>query len=413
MKPFNFTLIVFLLFSITVSAQSNYKPGYIINAQNDTVKGFVDYKEWGRNPKQVLFKTTTANLPQKITTSVANGFGVDGLEYYNRAVVKVSTSPVEIAKLSRGIDTTYITDTVFLKVIVSGNKLTFYKLTTDIKPVFYISDKQAKEITALNQYIYLSSESGELIKANPYTNQLLSLAETLQPDNKNLYASIDQTKYDEGELTRIIVKLNGSVSQQTVINNLGSRFFIGVVGLSNKLKFSGASGPFSDGKSATSFSPAVSAGIDFFTNKNTRAMIVRLEGMVSITSYKIGEPQGGSTPARSLNFKQLSASIIPQILYNFYSTEKLKVFANAGIGVNYYHYNKYFYTISDADFINSKEGFPEFENFQVIIPLSVGVEFNERVQIYSGYIIPTTLTNYISWGAKITAIQAGVRYLFK
>src|ERR1041384_6957193 len=43
-------LITFLLFTIHISifAQSNYRPGYVVQSNGDTLKGFINYREWGK-----------------------------------------------------------------------------------------------------------------------------------------------------------------------------------------------------------------------------------------------------------------------------------------------------------------------------------------------------------------------------
>jgi len=53
-----FYLFAFLIsVSLSSLAQSNYKPGYVVDLRNDTLKGFIDYKEWENNPKTFTFKS--------------------------------------------------------------------------------------------------------------------------------------------------------------------------------------------------------------------------------------------------------------------------------------------------------------------------------------------------------------------
>jgi len=45
--PVNFTID---LVSIFFKAQTNFKPGYVITINGQTIRGFINEKEWGANP---------------------------------------------------------------------------------------------------------------------------------------------------------------------------------------------------------------------------------------------------------------------------------------------------------------------------------------------------------------------------
>ncbi|NJK97917.1 MAG: hypothetical protein HC905_26095 [Bacteroidales bacterium] len=47
-----------ILFNLAYS-QENYIPGYVIE-NGDTLKGFIDYRNWEKNPNQIAFKTSMA-----------------------------------------------------------------------------------------------------------------------------------------------------------------------------------------------------------------------------------------------------------------------------------------------------------------------------------------------------------------
>ena len=49
------TVVLFLLPLLSI-AQANYKSGYVVTLKGDTLRGYINYKEWGRNPKDIDFK---------------------------------------------------------------------------------------------------------------------------------------------------------------------------------------------------------------------------------------------------------------------------------------------------------------------------------------------------------------------
>jgi len=412
MKLF-YTLTVLLLTGSMASAQSNFKPGYIVTTQGDTLKGLVDYRDWNKNPKQVAFKSSANETTKKVTVANSKSFGVDGIEYYDKATVKISTGAVALSRLSNKIDTAFIIDTVFLKKIVTGKKLVLYLFNDDTKPHFYILNTQSNEISPLLQYLYLDDSQSNLLSIDAYKNELLRLAVIFSPADASIQKSISNTKYSEEDLARIVIKLNGEgVSKKTQTKNSGTRFFIGVDLRSSKLAFSGQSAPFADGKTANAFSPAISVGIDILPNKNTEKIYLRTELEIFQNHFKLSETNtdGSST----LDFKQTGLSFSPQIIYNFYATDKFKAFVNLGAALNFYRYNNYqFITKRNTGSVNVQDLFPDFQKFQISVPVSAGVQFNRRIQLHAGYSIPASIAPYINWKANFSAMNAGVTYLFK
>ena len=58
MKTTAFTLILMLIGILAVQAQDNYKLGYIITNENDTINGWIDYRTDAQNGEVCKFKTT-------------------------------------------------------------------------------------------------------------------------------------------------------------------------------------------------------------------------------------------------------------------------------------------------------------------------------------------------------------------
>ncbi len=45
-----------LLSTLMLSGQQNFLPGYIVSNNEDTIKGWIDYKDWEKNPDAIKFK---------------------------------------------------------------------------------------------------------------------------------------------------------------------------------------------------------------------------------------------------------------------------------------------------------------------------------------------------------------------
>jgi len=421
MKQLFCLLLLLSQASLFLHAQSNYKPGYVINSKNDTLKGFVDYREWLKNPREINFKQTQAASPQKFSVANANGFAITNAEYYDKFVVNISTSTVELAKLSHSLDTAYTTDTVFLQNLVNGKNVSLYVWTDELKSSYYLFNKHTHTIEYLRQYLYFDDENRSVTGVNGYINQLLRQAYQYLPGDTKIMTRIQKSNYSETDLTAIVIALNGGkATQQTVNSSSGVRFFAGAGARYSKLQFNssiGQAGPFSDGVHDNAISPVITAGMDLLINKYTEKLLFRLEITGALNSYHFSEPSATDITTNALNVKIYHFAAVPQIMYNFYSTDKLKAFIDVGLAINIYKYNNYNYSTtyhySTITYVSTQNKYPDFQSFEFAVPVKAGIQVNKRIEIYGTYWLPSSLTKYLYYSADQSALQAGVNYIFR
>src|SRR5579872_52938 len=162
-----FLSLIFLL-PFFASAQSNYKPGYIVNLKGDTSKGFIDYKEWDKNPVKINFKyNLQATEVQKLSVDDINAFAVNSLEYYEKYKVSVSQDQVDVEKLSTGVDTSNSTANIFLRVLEKGKYITLYDYKDDIKNRFFVKDNALAKPEELIYRTYLNPNEVTQIVTQP------------------------------------------------------------------------------------------------------------------------------------------------------------------------------------------------------------------------------------------------------
>ncbi|HEX3386241.1 MAG TPA: hypothetical protein VHS53_13670, partial [Mucilaginibacter sp.] len=179
------TLILFLL-SFGASAQSNYKPGYVIDLKGDTIKGFIDYREWSICPDTIKFKKAATDESSLYGVNEIGYFNVDGVDEYRKFTVTISNSEIDPNKLEYLKDTTLRTATVFLRVLQQGGKVTLYSYTDKLKTRYYIgegSNVTPKELiyqTYLDPHYDDPSNSGgrtsRTITENTFRRQLNAVA---------------------------------------------------------------------------------------------------------------------------------------------------------------------------------------------------------------------------------------------
>src|SRR6185312_4281571 len=113
------SVLLLIAFPSTILAQS-YKAANVIKNNGDTLKGYVDYREWQNTPKSIDYKQTLASkssiklYPREIR-SVSFG---DGLDCYISYAGPLSMDRMGNVDVPGTLDTSTVRDTVFLKVIV-------------------------------------------------------------------------------------------------------------------------------------------------------------------------------------------------------------------------------------------------------------------------------------------------------
>src|SRR3569832_1724844 len=108
-------------------AQTNYQPGYVVKNNGDTLKGYINYREWDRSPISVEFRInkTDKNVSEFDAQSI-KAFGVTGLEHYISYTGLISMDKTSVPNLPTGLDTTKASQSIFMKRITAGKHLALY-----------------------------------------------------------------------------------------------------------------------------------------------------------------------------------------------------------------------------------------------------------------------------------------------
>jgi hypothetical protein len=409
--------LVFLMPSFSL-AQSNYKPGYIVNLHGDTVKGYINYKEWERNPSAISFKTDLNNgTAESVTTANTNAFAITSLEYYRSYMVHISTAQVDMSSIKQGIDTSYITARVFLKILTTGNNITLFSYRDDIKARYYIQDKtDVQPIELIYRQYYNPDNATYVQNENTFRIQLQSLAQKYNVVDTKLQTNMETAQYTDNDMIKIIQKINGNTRLQfTPKSLLGFRGYAGLGVNYNSIKFSGQ---LSFPSSSNSTFPAVVAGFDLFLNKQTQKLFFRFEISATADQHSFYHPTDATGSSYAISpVKQKIVVFSPQVVYNFYNSGQLQVFIDAGFSGNISGYNSYqlTQTISNVTAPPQKE-YPGFNHFWISFPVKTGVILNKKFELYIQYVASALLTNF-SYGFSayegyVTQYQAGINYLF-
>jgi len=254
-----FYLLLFIALPSIVFAQSNYHEGYVLKNNGDTVKGFVNYREWERSPKTIDFKTAISNGKAIAYDATAiKGFGIYGMERYISFIGTVTMGSTEFTNLSAGIDTAKKVDTLFLRQVTTGKYLTLYANKDEVKTRIFIAGPDGPP-TELIYYSYYN-EDNKIVNTAQYKGQLYLYVNKTSPGNKRLFNEINTLPYDYVDMEKVVDDINGVRFN----NSLNTRFFWGIaLNMTTAEENLENYDSFIPKKSKT-VTPKISWGMDFF-----------------------------------------------------------------------------------------------------------------------------------------------------
>ncbi|MGX5688446.1 hypothetical protein [Arcticibacter tournemirensis] len=196
----SFILIIFIITSKVSLSQKNYQPGYLISVNGDTVKGFIDYRNWEKNPDKITFKKS--NTPESsYTPELIKEFGVKN-EIYVSAIVNVEVSPFKTENLNYSAETTWRQDTAFLQTLVAGEKSLYYYKDRNGKQQYFIRNGKDVDLLLFKQYL-VKNENGVFISAN---KQYLQQLEEYLSDCPAAISDLSRVSYNTTSLTNLFTR---------------------------------------------------------------------------------------------------------------------------------------------------------------------------------------------------------------
>ena len=147
-----------LLFLTPGKCQKNYLPGVVITLKGDTLKGFIDYLNWEKNPDKISFKDSENAKEIEFNPLTISEFSVRN-EVYVSAIVQAEDShqleysPNQIKESDFDPEIKIRMDTIFLQAMFQGTKNLYYSYDKKGKPQFYIKQYPDFELLIYKKYL--------------------------------------------------------------------------------------------------------------------------------------------------------------------------------------------------------------------------------------------------------------------
>lgn len=416
---FRYLTLALLLLPILLFSQTNYKKGYVVTNEGDTIQGYIDFRSWDNNPETISFRSSLNAGKKKIGIAGIQYFNINGLVSYRRYTVSVSLDEVKIATLATFPDSSSRMDTVFLKVHQEGDNVSLLSYSDFIKTRYYIQEQGQSTPVELTFKSYFS-ESNKIRTIRTYINQLLNLAGKYQKNAPGLSEKISTANYDLPDLMAVCSAINNKllpVSQKeaATAGRISSKsFFIGLKHNMTALKYYGDA-PMSGSKGSAAHYPELSVGMNYFPNPLIKRLAFRIELSGDYSTYEFKKSNAISSYHITQSISQVNFRLTPQIIYNLYNTASLQWYLGAGLNGNYSFYPKN--TLTTAYTTSSlpptvDENHTDFEKLWYAFASKTGVSLNRKFEAYLQYTFKSSLTNYIYYQIAVSGPSIGVNYHF-
>lgn len=429
MKPRVPLLLLFLLLSSLSYAQTNFKEGFVVTTSEDTLRGFIDYKEWDINPGSISFRASAnGGTIQEFNPSNASYFEITGMETFQSYEGPITMNRVDKDNLwYERADTTVMISRIFLRKLQDGPHAALYAYKDGLKTRFFLLEKgENKPKELLYKRYLLATNNAKVVEQRYYVGQLLNVARHHDILSDKLQREIEAAAYKDQDLLRIVSRLNGLSEEEIALNKeskVGSRYFAGFALSRGTMKTYGADHFADADENPASYMPRLAFGLDIFLNRNVQRTFLRLEAGLTNASYSLYKrEQTGFTAYNELTYEvtQQTASLSPQIIYNLYNKENFKLYAGGGLVLNYSNYSRNRYR-NQYIYPAYNEQRPPFErdNYNELLPfwatytVRAGVILNKKYEISAVYLAPGTITRYVSKEIKTGSMNVGVNYLFR
>lgn len=196
-KRFDLVFFSIFLFQISLS-QENYLSGYVINNNGDTLYGFIDYRNWEINPKEIKYKTEIDEIPAAFKPTDILEFRVHN-EIYVSGIVNIEISQFQASRLEKDPQIHLKVDTTFLQTLFKGAKSLYFYKNSEGREYFYIKHDTVFELLIYKRFQEWEEYTRVMTENKKYLGQL-----TLYLNNcPTIQKKLESTTYTQKSLINL------------------------------------------------------------------------------------------------------------------------------------------------------------------------------------------------------------------
>lgn len=195
-------ILTAVLFFNVSDAQDLFQPGIVYGIKGDTLKGMINYYGWTNPKPKISFIEEGKDTAVVLTPNRISGFETGGNKYRS-AAVKTEMTLNNIELLVSNPNLRLSNDTVFLRLIVQGEKSLWFFRNKVHNDQFYIDENGSLSLLIFKKYLKEGVHNTSTVGENKgYLNQLRNYLS----ESEDLDSQLQTTKYSESSLVALYDK---------------------------------------------------------------------------------------------------------------------------------------------------------------------------------------------------------------
>ena len=179
--------------------------------QKDTIKGFIDNRNWEKTPDQIVFKSSLDSKEITYNPNNIQGFGFEG-EKYISGIVTIDESPIRDNEITEFYAHRNKVDTVFLQILISGSKGLFYLMDNNLKVHYFIDQNGIYETLVMQKYLKVVNGTSYITTKESFRGQLKLYFQ----DCSGIQHGIDNISYSRNDLIKLFYEYYKCTSKETL-----------------------------------------------------------------------------------------------------------------------------------------------------------------------------------------------------
>ncbi|MBK9980884.1 MAG: hypothetical protein IPP15_00425 [Saprospiraceae bacterium] len=194
------SFFVFLFFSYTAFSQVNSIPGYLIKLNGDTTRGYIDYRNWKKNPSEISFKSSMDKEWIRFNPLTIAGFSVAD-EIYRSSIIEKESILNESGDSRYDSKLITETDTVFLQMLISGSKSLLFLEDDNGTGQLYVPGGSGYTLLTYKRYLKIQDGKQGYIENRTFIGQLYEYLK----DCQDISQTLNHLEYTRADLIKLFI----------------------------------------------------------------------------------------------------------------------------------------------------------------------------------------------------------------
>jgi len=203
MKKAILTFLSLFIAWMSINAQSNFRPGYIITNEKDTISGLIDFRTYKMNADICRFKS--AGMGEEKVYYPENIYGyrfTDDGKYY-------VSHDIEIEGQQKKVFLEYLIQGIICLFFYPGDESDYYFFRDESGKMIPVTKQDKKGILKQEKRSFLGDQTG--LRYNSEDNRYKGIVRYIFKESKSVSKATDKMSFNQNELIKLTKKYHAEI----------------------------------------------------------------------------------------------------------------------------------------------------------------------------------------------------------